>query len=151
MKHLLLIFLFFPMLSYSQNVNQNVIATSGSFDENGKVSLSWTIGETVTASHENTENILNQGFHQGALKIKTLIDKKEIPQLKDVYPNPVKTALHIRVKKKGLKYQVIDLKGQVLKAGVIENYEKTIDFSSNPQGPYILKLNQKETHKIIKQ
>ena len=55
----------FCLLGYVQTVQaQKVIATSGNYFENSSGSISWTIGEPVTATLTTADNILTQGFHQ---------------------------------------------------------------------------------------
>ncbi|OQX82230.1 MAG: hypothetical protein B6D64_00925 [Bacteroidetes bacterium 4484_276] len=49
---------------YGQSVSPEVIATSGGYFENAEISLSWTLGETVTETFSSGNVTLTQGFQQ---------------------------------------------------------------------------------------
>jgi hypothetical protein len=152
MKKLVLLgFLLLPFITFSQNINRSVIGTAGTYSENGNISLSWTLGESVIKTRSTEGLILNQGFQQGNLSVTTLSEREEMDFMMEIYPNPVKSKLTIETDKRGQLYQLVNLDGQVVKSGRIENREMQMDFSGLPQGMYILKINNRKTHKIIKQ
>jgi len=139
-----------PLLGQAQDLDQNVIGTAGNYSENGTASLSWTIGETVVETVSDGTNTLTQGFQQGNLSVTTLINETEMGYKVKVYPNPVTDKLSIETTEEKMNFQLLNINGQVLKSGKCENQNHQIDFTALPQGTYILKLNNNETHKIIK-
>jgi opacity protein-like surface antigen len=139
-----------PLLGQAQDLDQNVTATAGAYSENATGSLSWTIGETMVESVSDGTNTLTQGFHQGNLSVSLLINETELGYKVKVYPNPVTDNLSIETTEEKLDFQLLNINGQVLKSGKCENRNEQIDFTTLPQGTYILKLNNNETHKIIK-
>ena len=147
MKKIILLSLFLvPLISTAQSLEREIIGTAG----NSSTNLSWTIGEPVTKTLTDGTIALTQGFHQGALTV-TGIDKKTFLSYGvDVYPNPVKNTLTIETEKTGIPYQLMDINGKVLKTGKIESKTVKISFAGMPEGTYILQLNNRETHKIIK-
>ena len=140
-----------PLLGQAQDLDQNVIGTAGNYSENGTASLSWTIGETVVETVSDGTTTLTQGFQQGNLSETLLINETELNNKIKVYPNPVMENLSIETTEKDLTFQLLNINGQVLKSGKCENQTQQIDFTALPQGTYILKLDNKKTHKIIKQ
>ena len=150
-KFYLSAFLLFPLLGQAQDLDQSVIGTAGNYSENGKASLSWTIGETVVETVSDGTNTLTQGFQQGNLSVTTLIKQPELSSNLKVYPNPVKNILNVETDKKGMDYQLLNINGQVVSNGKLENTNQEINFSALPSGTYFLKINNEKTHKIIKQ
>jgi len=75
----------------------------------------------------------------------------------DLFPNPVKDNLHIRIKRPGkYTYKLIGLSGKILKSGSFEFPETTIQVQSLPAGTYFLQLTTEDereflTKKVIKQ
>jgi hypothetical protein len=140
-----------PLLGQAQDLDQNVTATAGVYSENATGSLSWTIGETVVEALSDGTNTLTQGFHQGNLSVTTLIEKTELSSNLKVYPNPVENILNVEIDKTGMDYQLININGQAVSNGKLENTTQEINFSDLPAGTYFLKINNEKTHKIIKQ
>lgn len=144
-------FLLAPLLGQAQDLDQNVTATAGAYSENATGSLSWTIGETVVETVSDGTNTLTQGFQQGNLSVTTLIKKTELSSNLKVYPNPVENILHVETDKTGMDYQLLNINGQAVSNGKLENMTQEINFSDLPAGTYFLKINNEKTHKIIKQ
>ena len=143
-------FLLSPLLGQAQDLDQNVTGTAGNYSENGTASLSWTIGETVVEAVSDGTNTLTQGFQQGNLSVTVLINETELNSKIKVSPNPVSNNLSIETTEKDLTFQLININGQVVQSGKCDKQNHQIDFTALPQGTYILKLNNNETHKIIK-
>jgi hypothetical protein len=140
-----------PLLGQAQDLDQHVTATAGAYSENANGSLSWTMGETVVETVSDGTNTLTQGFHQGNLSVTTLIEKTELSSNLKVYPNPVENILHVETDKTGMDYQLLNINGQTVSNGKLENMNQEINFSDLPAGIYFLKINNEKTHKIIKQ
>ena len=65
---ILLFSVFFLVSVHAQITNeQQVISNGGNYSEAGGMSLSWTLGETVIATFENSGMVLTQGFQQPLL------------------------------------------------------------------------------------
>ena len=66
MKAIILSVLFFSatLLSYSQSIERDVVASSGDYYEGTNVSLCWTLGEIATETYSAGNIILTQGFQQ---------------------------------------------------------------------------------------
>ena len=150
MKKPLLLLALIPFFSYSQETDQQVIASAGDHSKNGDYSLSWTIGETVISTGAGGDYVLTQGFHQGNLHVTKIIEEKISYDL-EVYPNPVSNILTIETTRAGISYQLLNINGKVLHNGKLDNTREEIDFSGFPPGTYILKTGEHQTHKIIKQ
>ena len=55
----------------SQTLSPHVTATSGGYATNGGTSLSWTMGETFTATLQSAGNKLTQGEQQPEVQVLT--------------------------------------------------------------------------------
>ncbi len=144
------VFLFVPLINYAQNLSQNTLSTAGGYSENANGSLSWTIGETIIETTTNGSNTLTQGFHQGNLKVITLINKTKILGELKVYPIPVNDVLNVETDKTEIDYQLMDVNGKVIFTGKLNNMNHQINCSGLPNGTYLLKINNQKTHKIFK-
>ncbi|MFW5761044.1 MAG: T9SS type A sorting domain-containing protein [Cyclobacteriaceae bacterium] len=149
-KIIYIAFLLSPLLGQAQDLDQNVKGTAGNYSESGTASLNWTIGETVVETVSDGTNTLTQGFHQGNLSVTTLIEKTELISNLKVYPNPVENILHVETDKIGVDYQLLNINGQAVSNGKLENKNNEVKFSDLPAGTYFLKINNQKTHKIIK-
>ena len=149
MKYLLIAFLLIPFSLKSQDLNQNIISSSGAYFTS-IVSLSWTIGEPVIESFTNSGIILTQGYQQGNHSVKTGTSVKEFSKYYMVYPNPVTDILTIKSNSDNFHYQLFNNSGQIIEQKIIMNMFENIDFSVYPNGIYYLIINNKEIHKLIK-
>ncbi len=146
----LLIVLYVPILGLSQNVDQNVIGTAGEYYENSYGSLSWTMGEIVTETHSNSQNILTQGFQQSKLTVTNIAEEINLGYLLIAYPNPVENYLTIECNESNIDYRIIDINGKTQIRGTLRNAQEFLDFSNLPTGSYFLQTKNTQTHKIIK-
>jgi hypothetical protein len=142
--------LFFPYLVFAQGISNDIIGSTGEYDENSSVSLSWTIGENIVETMANNSITLSNGFQQGDLTVSTIINNIEQKYEIQVYPNPIETMLTINSKEYTLDYSLVNSNGQTLKKGLIDSNLTTLDFSDYPSGLYILILNREDVYKIIK-
>jgi hypothetical protein len=58
--------------------------------------------------------------------------------------------LLLETDEKQQRYQVINMQGEVVLIGNITAVLQEIDFTNLPNGVYLLSVDQKQTHKIIK-
>src|SRR6218665_352959 len=79
----------------AQSLSPEVVASSGDVFSNTAGSVSFTIGEPVTATFSVPANILTQGFQQPYTVSLTGIPEESAATEIYVYPNPVKDELMI--------------------------------------------------------
>ncbi len=141
----IIIILFFNnALIFSQSIGMQVIANSGGHFQNGGYSLSWTMGELVTETLDNSY-ILTQGFQQSFFTVVEIenIEKNENFNVK-LYPNPTSKFLNISFsedeKENEFFVELIDLQGRILKSfNILENFQK-INLEDYPEGMYFLRI-----------
>jgi len=149
--------LLFPLIlmvsaiSFGQNIDRNVVSSAGDNYGSTTASLSWTLGEVATESFTNTSNTLNQGFHQGNLFVSSIEDVLDLDFSIKAYPNPVLDILIIETNEPEKEYQIIKMNGEVVGNGIIATGREEVDFTRLPGGVYFISIDQKKTHKIIKQ
>lgn len=136
---------------FSQDIPQHVIGSAGDHHSNETADVSWTVGEVATATLSNSTAILTQGFQQGNLTVSNLAERDMADFLLRAYPNPVMDILILETDEKHHIYQVINMRGEVVLNGKITSVMQEIDFTDLPIGIYLLSVDQKQTHKIIKQ
>ena len=141
MKKILLILLCLPMIGFGQVTTPSVVSSSGDSYSNGGVIMEYTLGEIVIETFSNTANILTQGFHQGDLKVNTLLVDIAI-KLK-IYPNPTTNFLIVESEENvNADILVYDINGKlVIKDKLINEQQKQLDFSFLRQGNYLLHIN----------
>jgi hypothetical protein len=135
----------------SQDMPQQLIASTGDHHSNASASVSWTVGETVIATLTNSSIHLTQGFQQGNLTVSNLVEQDMLDFNLKVYPNPVIEILILETDEKQHSYRVINMQGELVLNGIITAVLQEIDFTNLPRGVYLLSVDQKQTHKIIKQ
>ncbi|NOR88490.1 MAG: T9SS type A sorting domain-containing protein [Bacteroidales bacterium] len=158
MKSLLtFILLFASLITYSQQISPEVIASGGDHFENNGVSLSWTIGEPVISTLES-DYTLTQGFHQDFYII-TAIDETEMENISvNIFPNPTKDFINIEWKSQTnekVDIQLLDMNGRVLqeKSFNTSSDGMKINLNSFERSNYLLRItngHQIKTYKIIK-
>ena len=147
--------LFIPILilisfeSFNQTIERSVVSSAGNNVTTETISMSWTFGEIAVTTLTSEGLVLSQGFHQGNLFINSIEGVQPEFQLK-TYPNPVIDKLIIESPGQNQLYEIIDVNGRVLNNGFITSNPFELDFSNLPSGAYFLRVEQKLTHKIIK-
>ncbi len=66
---------------------QEIITTDGNFSSNAQGSLSWTLGEPVTETFSDGNNLLTQGFQQNYESLLSVDGPENLPSL-ELFPNP---------------------------------------------------------------
>jgi len=115
--YFILLFICSSSLLFSQNTQQNVIASSGGNIQNSNVNVSWTLGEVVISTLEGSSVILTQGFHQGDYTITSTGYTRLSDITLSLYPNPARDFINVDVKtdKTGsYRVELIDVSGKVL-------------------------------------
>ncbi len=139
---------------------QQVIASAGSYNNNGSVSLSTTIGETVIATYVAANTTLTQGFQQPTyIVINSIAESSgELLQIK-VYPNPTAGNIAIDLKNiqgDGMALTVTDLQGKiVLRQNMFTNTINAVDLQHEANASYLFIITDKNggllsTHQVQK-
>lgn len=134
-----------------QEIQQQVIASGGDQSESETVSISWTLGEVAIGTFENESMIITQGFQQGDLRVSNLVEKSLLDFSLKAYPNPVLDILTVEFDRDDLAYQLVDMNGKIILNGKLYTESGTIDLTGLTEGIYFLVVDEKRTHKIIKQ
>jgi len=139
--HLYLICMVSVTTGYSQTIEKKVIASAGKEFKNSSCQMSWTLGEPVIQTLSTESVSLNQGFHQGSLKITSVFTSESNVQI-SVYPNPAVHKVFISLNKVHQKtaFEIYNLHGEQMKKGTLENIRTEVDVSSMPDGTYILNI-----------
>lgn len=123
--------------------SQELIGVSGGTFTQPSGSISFSVGEPIIFSHENSGTNLSQGFQQGEKLSVTSLEEFETDF--KVYPNPVSNQLNIGSEiPDGFTYQLSDLNGKVLIDKKSSGMSSKIYFDGLSKGIYILKLITKD-------
>jgi len=133
---------------------QEVVSSSGNYQETSNGSLSWTIGEPITETKSNG-NTLTQGFQQSRLTVTNISEIKPADISVSIFPNPTNEFITIKVSEaQDYTVQLFNLNGQLLTEQKSNNTEERIDMMPYTNGTYLLKFinnNETNTYQIIKQ
>ncbi|MBK7938664.1 MAG: T9SS type A sorting domain-containing protein [Lewinellaceae bacterium] len=143
------IFSLFTFLLPAQTLTPRVIASGGGFVADAGFSLSYTIGEAVTATFFNTpaDLILTQGFQQPE-KIDTITGtfsaSPDLWEIK-VFPNPTGDFLQVQMisdRARSLDVSIWNIPGQLVSPRYELNAGGTtsLDVTTLPAGTYILQI-----------
>jgi len=145
----------------AQSLTPTVFSTSGSTFENANFSLSYTIGEAITATVSTNNNILTQGFQQPVYDVVSNITDyaNSLSVNTNVFPNPTDKLVHVEFNapenKKAVMY-LYDISGKVISTETLQaNIVQTINLENAATGQYHLKITDVSnqllsTHKIQK-
>ncbi len=131
---------------------QEIISSSGDFFNNGNISVSWTIGEPVTETIANGNNIFTQGFQQSCLNVTNITEVNSDLNIK-IFPNPAGDYINLTTDKfYNLNYEIIDINGKTIEKKAILSDNTNISFSNCHSSVYFLKIygNGKQAVKIFK-
>ncbi len=143
--------------SMAQSLSPEVISSAGSSFTNSSATLDWTVGEPVTSTLNNSNNILSQGFHQPNLLV-TAISEAAADYSVTLFPNPTVDLIQLQILNTLNEIIFIDLhnaEGKLLLSQQINTSSNLqIDMSKYSTGTYLLSLtnNQEKikTYQIIK-
>jgi hypothetical protein len=149
------IFTIFTTLTFAQTNSLQVVGSAGNTATSGNTQLTWTIGEPIVNTASNTNNVLTQGFNQGALIITAIDDLKNMSVT--IQPNPTSDFAIINLDEKNLSdahYILTDLNGKVIQQNKIVNKQTSVSFQELADATYFVQVitnNQKaKTFKVIK-
>jgi hypothetical protein len=144
------------VFSMHAQVTQEVIASSGGYNVNGNVTLSWTLGETVVSTLKSQDGtlVLSHGFQQKLLVTaveETIIDPVKIR----VFPNPVTESVNIQFDapvNEEISLDILDSQGKLIKTDFIgpASTVKEINMQDVPGGVYYLRLSNGKNVNVYK-
>lgn len=130
----LIAFFGLSMSALGQNIERNVIASSGSSGSGANISIDYTIGESLVQTYTGGSNILTQGFHQPASGTVSIEEVTEVIGSR-VFPNPFTDVVQLELEinqSATVELKLTDVTGRLL------NVVSAIDFN---QGRQILSLS----------
>jgi hypothetical protein len=114
----LLILSFSISFSYSQSIQNDVIATSGDSFKSDQSLLSWTLGECVVETYSSNGIQLNQGFHQPYFYFSEIQETDSLDFKVTIYPNPTSGRIKICIWDEkadhAYDYSIFDVSGRIL-------------------------------------
>lgn len=151
--------LFSCFIVQAQNINQEVIASQGSYDISDIMILEWTLGEPFVETLNDKSMIYTQGFHQPTFNNRKNISV-ETAFSSVVFPNPTKNSFEILLSnfsEDSFYIQMYDLHGRLFKNQIseVKTSRIKVNVTNLPSGIYLLKIignrgTYQKTHKIIK-
>lgn len=154
----LLCFCMFRTSIAQVQLERTVIGSSGSFLSGSGISLSQTIGESVTTTLLNPGVILTQGFQQPTPIFTGFSDFPE-PFFIQIYPNPAVNQLQFQIQPDydmEVSLAITDMIGRrVIDFTIIQVYSQfingySIDISALSPAPYFLQIRDKPGGRLLK-
>ena len=140
MKKINLIFSLICVFYFNINA-QEVISASGDYFENANVSISWTLGETMTETLTDGTNILTQGFQQSRLSASSVFELEDMGITVKISPNPTQDFINLYIDNiEGINYQLYDFNGKIIKQAEVNSCNTRIFFSEFSSAAYFLKI-----------
>ena len=128
-------------MAWSQSLAPSVIALAGDLEETPSgMTLSWTLGEPVIATHQTASGYLTQGFQQPDLQISTGFIDQTFDFDLSIFPNPAEALLLMQTDyRQEVSHRLVDIQGKLISKGVwTSQYE--LDVSALPSGIYAIYL-----------
>ncbi len=130
-------------LSFGSISAQQVIATAGSSQSVGELTIDWTLGETICGTGINGNSIITQGFQQGnLLQVKTIEIKVPAYRIK-CFPNPTAGFLNISSTNKSIEkamIRVTSMAGKIVLNAQFNSETQIIDLSPLACGLYLVSV-----------
>ncbi|MFO7923564.1 MAG: T9SS type A sorting domain-containing protein [Bacteroidales bacterium] len=163
MKQILTLIFFLLNLNVNLNgqyLTPQVIASIGGFASNDAGSLSWTVGETFTATYSSDNLFLTQGFQQPDFMVVSA-ENIIMPDFNvKVFPNPATDFIRVEWEtpdQTEIHVELYDLVGRRISQEKSDNSVNHIqmDLQSFQRSAYLLKVYSKDgkfskTYRIIK-
>lgn len=161
MKHSIKAFIVAVCLTFglhAQTVERFAIASAGGEGNGGGAQITWTCGESVTASLQSGGNLLTQGFQQ-LLLVNTTASAMPFTDLKiSVYPVPCREGFFINGAfplEKSYSYSLYNTLGGLVQKEKITGGSCFVETKNLEEGNYYLLVtnettNKTTTYKIIK-
>ena len=138
-----------------QTLFPEVYSCFGGDAKNASVQLTWTAGEPLYTTVQNTNNVLTQGFNQTVYVSAVLMGLPEVDGYNiSAYPNPTRGILNLRLQtenQQALDLQITDMFGRTLLSTKSTSDLEQLDISQFSVGLYLLRIsNGKQIVKIFK-
>lgn len=133
-------------------LTQEVVTTTGDYFETPEVTISWTIGELMTASFETEEVHLTQGQQQSTFAYANIPDQETQPDIV-VYPNPFTDLFMINTNGAVYQFTIHDAAGSLILEGQIDPGQTELNLDEVANGIYYLKIHSgthEKSFKLIK-
>lgn len=158
MKHhyYLLFVLMIPVCVSAQSLSPVVIANTGGYSSSASGSVSFTAGETITPTLDNTVHVLTQGFQQ-PYKDATSSVEEQVQWTANAFPNPATHTLNVTIQSPDdawYSWTIVNLSGATVqqsenKVSVYGESTVSIDVSGLLPGIYFLSLNKDQAQPYI--
>ena len=136
----------------AQSVDQSVIASGGDYVQNGNTALSYTIGQTVTATLSNG-GTLTQGFQQNSYTIVEIPEQSSQEFSVSVYPVPASGSVTVEFNSDfqgNAKISLVDELGRTLSEKDATTSVNTISLQGLSASYYFLRINYQGKVKTFK-
>lgn len=137
--------LFFLILWAFPSYGQALISNGGGYHKNASGSLTFSIGEPLTATFSAGSHILTQGFNQTRMTI-TSLDKNQ-SGLSDIkaWPNPTHQFINLKQNEsKGSHALLFDGAGKLVNDFPLSSQTNSIDLRAYSNGSYTLRVLDKK-------
>lgn len=140
------------LLISSTTYGQEAVITTGGNSEGTGGSISYSVGQVVYTSTSGSNGSIGQGIQQ-PYEIYTVVgfELSEIDLLFNVYPNPTKDMINLRVKyynHEELSYQLYNMDGKLLEHRQVIKKNTPIDMSNLNNNTF--RLNVLKENVLIK-
>lgn len=151
---LIIILVFAGFTLYGQQISSDVIVSSGdNFTSSSGISLSFSIGESVTETFSGSTVTLSQGFQQGYYEVIPLSINETIQVDMNVFPLPASDYITIELGEIGEKYfaEIYDINGRTVLSEELTSESTNLNLMNFSTGTYILVVtdNKKNTLKSM--
>lgn len=131
------------IFSVSKLYSQEVIAGAGDHYNTGEISISWTLGETITETFKATDITITQGFHQPEITIVSIDDVVISGYDITAFPNPTKNFVTLRIEASdysNLTYMLFDFNGKFINQNPVESHETLVSLEELDSALYFIRI-----------
>ena len=145
-------FLTVSICTMAQSVDPSVIATAGNYVETSNVAMSYTVGQTVTATLTNG-GILTQGFQQDSYTIVEIPEQSSKEFSVTIYPVPTTDEITVEFNNNfqgNAKIAIIDELGRTLSEQNVNTSRSKVSLNGLSESYYFLKVSYQGAYKTYK-
>jgi hypothetical protein len=147
---MVLIGFLFPTASQGQSL----LSTAGGFYRNSTISVSWSLGESITETFGNQTHTLTQGFQQSKLGPVGVIEPKEpLTGAIEVFPNPTQGLVFVIINPGKIsqgdvpdRYVLYDIRGKLLEQEKLPQGNLELNLAPYSGAVYYLRLFNPESN-----
>ncbi len=130
--------------SFGQSLQNDVIASNGSYARTGNISLEYTLGELSTESYTAGGMLLTQGFHQPFVMVTSDEHVYDLTDLR-VFPNPLTDLLMVEIPltySSNFIVSILDNYGRILETHELNSGIHALQLNRYPPATYLLHVMQ---------